>query len=61
MTVYFLLLLVYQASEGREYLLSLEQDAVWLSERVLPFLAESSGEGDPEKCLLAARIVEVRT
>lgn len=60
MTVYFLLLLVYQASEGREYLLSLEQDAAWISERVLPFLSESSGEEDQEKCLLAARIVEVR-
>lgn len=59
------LLFKFQASEGREYLRSLEQDAAWISARVLPFLAEASredGEEDgPETRQLAARIVEVRT
>lgn len=61
--VSYLLLLVYQASEGREYLLSLEQDAAWISSRVLPFLAEGSreeaDEEGPGTSQLAARIVEV--
>lgn len=54
---------VCQTSPGREYLLSLEQDAAWISARVLPFLAKGSEEGDgndPEKSQLAARVIEVR-
>lgn len=54
---------MYQTPQGREYLLSLEQDAAWISARVLPFLAKGAEEGDgndPEKSRLAARIIEVR-
>uniref|UniRef100_H3CJY7 Non-SMC condensin II complex, subunit G2 n=1 Tax=Tetraodon nigroviridis TaxID=99883 RepID=H3CJY7_TETNG len=56
--------LQHSASEGRDYLLSLEQDAAWVSARVLPFLAEGSGEKSDEEgletCQLAARIVEAQ-
>lgn len=54
---------MYQTSQGREFLLSLEQDAAWISAQVLPFLANGGKEGDgkePEKSQLAARIIEVR-
>ncbi|XP_056869184.1 condensin-2 complex subunit G2 isoform X1 [Takifugu flavidus] len=53
--------LQHSTSQGREYLLSLEQDAAWISARVLPFLANGSEEGDgkdPEKSQLAARVIE---
>lgn len=52
--------MLLQASEGREHLLALEQDAAWVSARVLPFLAEGSREDGGEEGRLAARIVEVR-
>lgn len=54
---------MYQTSQGREFLLSLEQDAAWISARVMPFLANGREEGDgkePEKIQLAARVIEVR-
>lgn len=55
-------LLLPQSSEGRDYLLSLENMAAWVAERVLPFLAKSTTDDgqDSEKPLpLAAQITEV--
>lgn len=55
-------MLCFQSSEGREYLVSLEHTAVWVAERVLPFLVQNSsdGEEDLEKTRpLAAQITEV--
>ncbi|XP_034717878.1 condensin-2 complex subunit G2 isoform X2 [Etheostoma cragini] len=53
--------LQHNSSEGREYMLSLEHVAAWLAERVLPFLAKRTNNGDDEseKSLpLAAQITE---
>lgn len=57
-------LLLFQSSEGREYLLSLEHVAAWVAERVLPFLVKRPKEGVDEEeqeksCSLAAQITEV--
>lgn len=55
-------MLCFQSSEGREYLISLENTAAWVAERVLPFLVQSSSddEEDQEKTRpLAAQITEV--
>ncbi|XP_034428998.1 condensin-2 complex subunit G2 isoform X1 [Hippoglossus hippoglossus] len=53
--------LQHDASEGRDYLLSLQHTAAWVAERVLPFLANSTNndEEDSEKSQpLAAQITE---
>nr|XP_019943442.1 PREDICTED: condensin-2 complex subunit G2 [Paralichthys olivaceus] len=50
--------LQHNASEGRDYLLSLEHVAAWVAERVLPFLTKNDG-GDSEKSQpLATQITE---
>ncbi|XP_039983579.1 condensin-2 complex subunit G2 isoform X2 [Xiphias gladius] len=53
--------LQHKASQGRDYLLSLEHMAAWVTERVLPFLAKCATEDgqDSEKSQpLAAQITE---
>ncbi|XP_070784454.1 condensin-2 complex subunit G2 [Enoplosus armatus] len=40
--------LQHNSSEGRDYLLSLEHVAAWVAERVLPFLAKRTDDGDDE-------------
>lgn len=52
-----------QASEGRDYLFSLEHIAVWVADRVLPFLNEGSNDEDENSAaslLLPVQIIEVR-
>ncbi|KAG7224983.1 hypothetical protein INR49_014900 [Caranx melampygus] len=49
------------SSEGRDYLISLENVAAWVAERVLPFLAKSTtddGEDSEKPLPLAAQITE---
>lgn len=55
---------LFQLSDGRDYLLSLEHVAAWVADRVLPFLAKRSDDDseDSEKSQpqpLAAEITEV--
>ncbi|XP_057680509.1 condensin-2 complex subunit G2 isoform X2 [Corythoichthys intestinalis] len=54
--------LQHDLSDGREYLLSLEGTAVWVGEKVLPFLADGrQGDGDEEvdqARALAAEIIK---
>ncbi|XP_047185825.1 condensin-2 complex subunit G2 isoform X1 [Scophthalmus maximus] len=50
--------LQHNASEGRDYLLSLEHMAVWVAEMVLPFLANNDGEDSKKSEPLAAEITE---
>ncbi|XP_045929884.1 condensin-2 complex subunit G2 isoform X1 [Micropterus dolomieu] len=54
--------LQHNSSEGRDYLLSLEHVAAWVAERVLPFLARRTSDGDgkesEESHPLAAQITE---
>uniref|UniRef100_A0A8C3AZ80 Non-SMC condensin II complex, subunit G2 n=1 Tax=Cyclopterus lumpus TaxID=8103 RepID=A0A8C3AZ80_CYCLU len=57
--------LQHSSSEGRHYLLSLEDVAAWVAERVLPFLAKRTNEDEEEDeeeekfQSLAAQITEV--
>ncbi|XP_056290546.1 condensin-2 complex subunit G2 [Pseudoliparis swirei] len=41
--------LQHSSSEGRDYLLSMEEVAAWVAEKVLPFLAKRSNAEDEEK------------
>ncbi|XP_070842311.1 condensin-2 complex subunit G2 isoform X1 [Chaetodon trifascialis] len=41
--------LQHHSSEGRDYLLSLENVAAWVAERVLPFLTKHPSHGDEEE------------
>uniref|UniRef100_A0A3P9KMK7 Non-SMC condensin II complex, subunit G2 n=1 Tax=Oryzias latipes TaxID=8090 RepID=A0A3P9KMK7_ORYLA len=53
--------LQHNLTEGREYLLSLEHVAVWVADRVLPFLTKQTGSNQEESDksqLLAAQIIE---
>ncbi|GLD75565.1 condensin-2 complex subunit G2 [Lates japonicus] len=53
--------LQHNASEGRDYLLSLEHMAAWVAERVLPFLVKHSSDGGEDSGKsqpLAAEITE---
>ncbi|XP_040921195.1 condensin-2 complex subunit G2 isoform X2 [Toxotes jaculatrix] len=53
--------LQHNASEGRDYLLSLEHVAAWVAERVLPFLAKGTsddGEDSEKSPSLATQITE---
>ncbi|XP_029955614.1 condensin-2 complex subunit G2 isoform X2 [Salarias fasciatus] len=55
--------LQFSSSEGRDYLLSLEHAAAWVSDRVLPFLVKRSGDDSqspetPPPPPLAAQITE---
>ncbi|KAM7390336.1 hypothetical protein PAMA_008488 [Pampus argenteus] len=52
--------LQHNSSEGREYLLSVENVAVWVAERVLPFLTKTDGDDeDSDKSQpLATQITE---
>lgn len=54
--------LQHNSPEGRDYLVSLELDASWISERVLPFVTKpsenESEDGEVSKTPLAVKIVE---
>ncbi|XP_060950059.1 condensin-2 complex subunit G2 [Limanda limanda] len=50
--------LQHNASEGRDYLLSLQHTAAWVAERVLPFLTNSANSDEEKSQSLAAEITE---
>lgn len=57
-------LFAFQSSESREYLASLECTAVWVAEKVLPFLVPSGHDGEAkedETTALAEHITKVRS